>query len=110
MTGRKADCTQSIPDATMTVGSSKSLGERSEQTVSAVNLSGGGSEPAVSAAATDGGGRENLAAEAVAASVLSLVLSPGLESPNDNEALSPLLEVEDNLELEEQNRYWGAER
>jgi hypothetical protein len=39
----------------------------------------------------------------VAASVLSHVLSPGdmgLESPNDNETLPPLLEVVDNLESE----------
>ena len=45
---------------------------------------------------TEAGGRENLAAEAVAVSVLSSVLGAqavNLESPNDNEALSPLLEV-----------------
>ena len=39
----------------------------------------------------------------MAASVLSHVLSPGdmgLESPNDNETLPPLLEVVDNLESE----------
>merc|ERR1719180_277089 len=48
---------------------------------------------------TEAGGRENLAAEAVAASVLSSVLgAQSLESPNDNETLSPLLEVVDNLE------------
>ena len=53
---------------------------------------------------TEAGGRENLAAEAVAASVLSSVLgaqASSLESPNDNETLSPLLEVVDNLEEEE---------
>ena len=53
---------------------------------------------------TKAGGRENLAAEAVAAFVLSSVLgaqAASLESPNDNETLSPLLEVVDNLEREE---------
>ena len=53
---------------------------------------------------TKAGGRENLAAEAVAAFVLSSVLgaqASSLESPNDNETLSPLLEVVDNLEEEE---------
>ena len=43
---------------------------------------------------SEAGGQENLAA-----SVLSSVLGAGqLESPNDNETLSPLLEVVDNLE------------
>ena len=60
----------------------------------------------------EGGGRKNLAAEAVAACVLSGVLSPDvhLESPNDNENLSPLLEVVDNLEAEDKDeghRYHG---
>ena len=53
---------------------------------------------------TEAGGRENLAAEAVAACVLSSVLraqAASLESPNDNATLSPLLEVVDNLEKEE---------
>jgi len=98
----------------MTASSSKSLAESFEQTVSADNLSSGGNESGVSAAITEGGGRENLAAEAVAASVLSQVLSPGVErtfgfeSPNDNEALSPLLEVVDNLEAEDHTRQTGG--
>ena len=104
LTGRKAASTPSIPEAT----TGKPLVESFEQTVSADNLSSG-THPAgdsqVSAGLTEGGGRENLAAEAVAASVLSSVLSPdghlGLESPNDNETLSPLLEVVDNLEAED---------
>ena len=50
-----------------------------------------------------GPGRENLAAEAVAASVLSQVLAPSDESPNDNDTLSPLLEVVDNLEVDGNN-------
>ena len=74
--------------------------ESFDQTVLADNLSSE-THPAgdsqVCAGLTEGGGRENLAAEAVAASVLSSVLSPdghlGLESPNDNETLSPLLEA-----------------
>ena len=92
--------------------------ESFEQTVSADNLSsggggsGGGGGPDGGAALTESGGRENLsmgrAAESVAASVLSHVLPPpggvdahlGLESPNDNDTLSPLLEVVDNLEME----------
>jgi len=104
LTGRKAASTPSIPEAT----TGKPLVESFEQTVSADNLSSG-AHPAgdgqVSAGLTEGGGRENLAAEAVAASVLSSVLAPeghlGLESPNDNETLSPLLEVVDNLEAED---------
>merc|ERR1719209_2130019 len=104
LTGRKAASTPSIPEAT----TGKPLVESFERTVSADNLSSG-AHPAgdgqVSAGLTDGGGRENLAAEAVAASVLSSVLAPeghlGLESPNDNETLSPLLEGVDNLEAED---------
>ena len=68
--------------------------ESFEQTASADDLSSGahpGGDSQISAALTEGGGRENLAAEAVAASVLSSVLAPdghlGLESPNDNETI-----------------------
>jgi len=133
LTGRKAASTPSIPEAT----TGKPLMESFEQTVSADNLSSGAQDapdqPATGgvgsgAAATlteAGAARENLststtshshqqqrdnnmAAETVAASVLSHVLSPpsrdstggrgGMESPNDNETLPPLLEVVDNLE------------
>jgi len=101
LTGRKAASTPSIPEAT---GPGKPLVESFERTVSADNLSSTESTGHLS----EGTGRENLAAEAVAASVLSQVLSPkdrsfGAESPNDNETLSPLLEVVDNLEMEGNN-------
>jgi len=97
LTGRKAASTPSIPEAAGT--GNKPLAESFEQTVSADNLSSGTSgvmSPDVNLA----DGRENLAAEAIATSVLSRVLSPGLDSPNDNDTLSPLLEVVDNLESE----------
>ena len=101
LTGRKAASTPSLPEATT---GSKSLVESFEQTVSADNLSRreeGGEERS---AATTEGGRENLAAEAVAVSMMQQVLSPGVESPNDNEtALSPLLEVVDNLDQEDKS-------
>ena len=100
LTGRKAASTPSLPEATT---GSKSLVESFEQTVSADNLSRreeGGEEARASIAVSEGA-RENLAAEAVAVSMMQQVLSPGLESPNDNEALSPLLEVVDNLEAED---------
>ena len=105
LTGRKAASTPSIPEAT----TCKPLMESFEQTVSADNLSSqsgaGGQERSATASMTEAGGRENLAAEAVAASVLTSVLGGGqatsLESPNDNETLSPLLEVVDNLETED---------
>ena len=95
LTGRKAASTPSIPEAT----TCKPLSESYEQTVSADNLSSQGTSEARSATTsmTEAGGRENLAAEAVAANVLSSVLGAGtnLESPNDNETLSPLLEAEE---------------
>ena len=76
--------------------------ESFEQTVSADNLSA--SDSAGGGGLSEGGpGRENLAAEAVAASVLSQVLAPSDESPNDNDTLSPLLEVVDNLEVDGNN-------
>ena len=96
LTGRKAASTPSIPEAT----TCKPLSESYEQTVSADNLSSQGTTEARSATTsmTEAGGRENLAAEAVAANVLSSVLGGAgnsLESPNDNETLSPLLEAEE---------------
>merc|ERR1719154_1037006 len=99
LTGRKAASTPSIPEAT----TYKPLTESFERTVSADTLSSQASEAtdprSATASMTEAGGRENLAAEAVAASVLSSVLgAQSLESPNDNETLSPLLEVVDNLE------------
>ena len=98
LTGRKAASTPSIPEAT----TCKPLMESFEQTVSADNLSGqagGGQARSATMSMAEAGGRDNLAA-----SVVSSVLggqAAGLESPNDNEALSPLLEVVDNLEAEE---------
>merc|ERR1711994_1170900 len=90
LTGRKAASTPSIPEAT----TCKPLMESFEQTVSADNLSGqagGGQARSATMSMAEAGGRDNLAA-----SVVSSVLggqAAGLESPNDNEALSPLLEV-----------------
>ena len=107
LTGRKAASTPSLPEATT---GSKSLVESFEQTVSADNLSRReeGAEQVRSSIAVSEGARENLAAEAVAVSMMQQVLSPGLESPNDNEALSPLLEVVDNLEQVEEKRDPGS--
>ena len=95
LTGRKAASTPSIPEAT----TCKPLSESFEQTVSADNLSSQGASEARSAATSisEAGGRDNLAA-------LSSVLGANnLESPNDNETLSPLLEVVDNLESEDKD-------
>merc|ERR1719220_3058586 len=106
LTGRKAASTPSLPEATT---GSKSLVESFEQTVSADNLSRPEEgEEVRSSIAVSEGARENLAAEAVAVSMMQQVLSPGLESPNDNEALSPLLEVVDNLEQVEEKRDPGS--
>ena len=114
LTGRKAASTPSIPD---TVTTCKPLMESFEQTVSADNLSSGAGGGAGAGQLTEGGREENLAAEAVAASVLSSVLTgetvsslPGQpESPNDNDSvLSPLLEVVDNLETEEREMFGPA--
>ena len=73
LTGRKAASTPSIPEAT----TYKPLTESFEQTVSADNLSSQASEAGdprqAAASMTEAGGRENLAAEAVAACVLSSV-------------------------------------
>ena len=58
---------------------------------------------------TEAGGRENHAAEDVAANVLSSVLGgagTSLESPNDNETLSPLLEAEEK-DLKERSSVAG---
>merc|ERR1719234_1700791 len=109
LTGRKAASTPSLPEATT---GSKSLVESFEQTVSADNLSRreeGAEDQVRSSIAVSEGARENLAAEAVAVSMMQQVLSPGLDSPNDNEALSPLLEVVDNLEqVHEEKRDQGS--
>ena len=104
LTGWRAASTPSIPEAT----TGKSMDASFGPTVLADNLSSRahpGGDSQVSDALTEGGGMENLAAESVAASVLSSVLAPdghlGLESHNDNETLAPLLEVVDKIEAED---------